>query len=145
MAFIGIATALTAAWAWFFKSSIDNLKTHTDETVSRLSVKIEDSSKGIKHDFKDLSIHVNDRFEKFYEHMDTHKKEINARFDRQVDTINATLRELSRNIERIKDDVHKQEKSFLELRLDITEKFATKEELKQLEKHVTSKINVVRS
>lgn len=131
-----IATIITGSSAWYFKNNINNHKTYINDAMHQISSDVKSASETMKQDFKEHSVHVNDRFEKIYDHMEIHKKEIGLRFDRHIDNINETLRELSRNIERIKDDVHSQEKSFLQLRIDITEKFATKEELKKLEKHV---------
>lgn len=138
-----LASILTGASAYFFKVNTDSLKEHTDATIQLVTKRIEDTSASMKQDFKEFSIGVNDRFEKMYMHMDDHKKDLNSRLDRQIDTLNNSLRELSRNIEKIKDDVHSQEKSFLQLRIDISEKFATKEELERLEKQVENiQINI---
>lgn len=90
----------------------------------------------IETEFKNVSETITNRINDIYKHINEANKEMISRLDRQVDSMESHLRDVNRNIERVKGDLHSQEKEFLRLRADIIEKFATKEELTDLEKRV---------
>lgn len=119
-----IAGIIAGSSAFFFKTNINSIKTHTEEWCTRL----ENSSKQLS---KNL-----------YDNIEDNRKSLDIRLDRQQDTISTNLRDLTRHVEKIKDDVHNQEKAFLMLRMDIAERFATKDELNRLEKHVEKITNI---
>lgn len=121
LAVVGLSVALTGSAVWFFRSAITNLTTNNNKLVSDL-----------KQDIKSIKVHVDNQLETINVNIEKKNKEVADQVYRQVNEVKQYIRELEVDNKNLNETLHEIDKNMLQFKLDALEKYAEKDEVKQL-------------
>lgn len=117
----GLVVLVTGGSVYFFRSNTASLNTNVNKATEDL-----------KNDFKSLMQVVESKLDNVYDHIDKKNTELSGNISRMITEIKNHIRELESDNKAINSTLHSLDKAILKMQLDTVQKYASKEEMKDL-------------